>query len=106
MPKYLITASYSAEGLQGLQKDKASGRIRAATADIEGLGGKVECLYFALGEDDIYGIVELPDHITAAAVGIAASATGLIRTRTTALLTVEEVDQALAKRVDYCAPGR
>ena len=22
MPKYLITASYSAEGLQGLQKDK------------------------------------------------------------------------------------
>ena len=38
MPKYLITASYSAEGLQGLQKDKASGRIRAATAAIEGLG--------------------------------------------------------------------
>ena len=48
MPKYLITASYSAEGLQGLQKDKASGRIRAATAAIEGLGGKVECLYLSL----------------------------------------------------------
>ena len=73
MPKFLITASCSAEGLQGLQK--ASGRMRAATA------AKVECLYFALGEDDIYGIVELPDRITAAAMGIAASATELIRTR-------------------------
>ena len=106
MPKYLITASYSAEGLQGLQKDKASGRILAATAAIEGLGGKVECLYFALGEDDIYGIVELPDHVTAAAAGIAASATGLIRTQTTVLMTAEEVDQALAKRVSYRAPDR
>jgi uncharacterized protein with GYD domain len=42
MPKYLISASYSAEGLKGLQKDKASGRRRAVTAAIEALGGKVE----------------------------------------------------------------
>jgi hypothetical protein len=31
MPKYLIQASYSAEGLKGLQKDKASGRKAAAS---------------------------------------------------------------------------
>jgi len=30
MPKYLISASYTAEGLKGLQHDKASGRQRAA----------------------------------------------------------------------------
>ena len=29
MPKYLIQASYTAEGLKGLQKDKASGRRTA-----------------------------------------------------------------------------
>jgi hypothetical protein len=29
MPKYLIEASYTAEGLRGLQKDKASGRKQA-----------------------------------------------------------------------------
>jgi hypothetical protein len=29
-----------------------------------------------------------------------------VRTRTTALMTVEEVDQALAKSVNYRAPGR
>lgn len=106
MPKYLISASYSAEGLQGLQKDKASGRRRAVTAAVEGLGGKVEAVYYALGEDDVYVIVDLPDNATAAALGIAGSASGLIRARTTALLTVEEIDGALAKNVGFRPPGR
>jgi hypothetical protein len=34
------------------------------------------------------------------------SASGLVRTRTTPLLTVEEVDQALQKNVSYRPPGR
>jgi|SRR5271155_960245 uncharacterized protein with GYD domain len=105
MPKYLATASYSAEGLRGLQKDKASGRVRAATAAIEAAGGKVECLYFALGEDDVVGIVDFPDNVSAASFSLAVSASGLVRTRTTALMTVEEVDRALAKNVNYRAPG-
>ena len=105
MPKYLISASYSAEGLRGLQKDKASGRRQAATAAIESLGGKVECFYNALGADDVYVIVDLPDNSTAAAVGVTVSATGLVRTRTTALLTVEETDRALEKSITYRPPG-
>ena len=32
MPKYLIHASYTAEGRKGLQKDKASGRQQAEFA--------------------------------------------------------------------------
>jgi uncharacterized protein with GYD domain len=105
MPKYLISASYTAEGLRGLQRDKASGRRRAVTTAVEGVGGKVECFYNALGEDDAYIIVDLPDNVTAAAIGVTVSATGLVHTRTTALLTVEEVDQALAKSINYRAPG-
>jgi uncharacterized protein with GYD domain len=106
MPKYLIAGSYTAEGLRGLQKDKASGRRQAVTAAVEGLGGKVECIYFTLGQDDVFLIVDMPDHASVAALGIAASATGLLHTRTTALMTVEEVDQALAKSINYRAPGR
>jgi uncharacterized protein with GYD domain len=106
MAKYLISASYSAEGLRGLQRDKASGRRRAITAAIEGLGGKLECVYYALGEDDVYLIADMPDNASAAALGIAASATGLVSARTTALLTVEEVDRALEQNVNYRAPGR
>jgi uncharacterized protein with GYD domain len=105
MPKYLIAANYTAEGLRGLQRDKASGRRQAVTAAVEGVGGKIECFYNALGEHDAYVIVDLPDHVTAAALGIAVSAAGLARTQTTALLTTEEVDQALAKTVNYRPPG-
>jgi uncharacterized protein with GYD domain len=102
----LISGSYSADGLKGLQKDKASGRRQAVTAAIEAVGGRLECVYFALGQDDVYLIADLPDNAAATALGIAASATGLVRTRTTALMSVEEVDRALEKNVNYRAPGR
>lgn len=105
MSKYLISASYTADGLKGLQKDKASGRRRAVAAAIEALGGKLDAVYYGLGEYDVYVIADLPDNVTAAAIGISVSATGLVRTKTTALLTVEEVDQALGKAVGYRPPG-
>ncbi len=41
MPKYLIHASYTAEGLKGLQKDKASGRQQAVRQVLESVGGKL-----------------------------------------------------------------
>ena len=105
MAKYLIEAAYSAEGLKGLQKDKASGRRQAVTNAVEGLGGKVEAMYFALGEHDVLLIVDMPDVVSGAALGLKVSGTGLVRTKTTSLLTIEEADRALAKTVDYRAPG-
>ena len=107
MPKYLVQASYTAEGLKGLQKDKASGRKEAVSKAIEGLGGKLEAIYFAFGADDVVVILDLPDNVAAARLAIAVGASGLIHTRTTLLLTVEEVDQALAgPDIGFRAPGR
>src|ERR1700680_2674577 len=105
MPKYLIEASYTAEGLRGLQKDKASGRKQAVTKVVESLEGKVEATYFALGEHDVVIIADLPDVISAAALSLGVSATGLVRTKTTVLLSAEETDRALAKKLNYRAPG-
>jgi uncharacterized protein with GYD domain len=68
-------------------------------------GGKVECFYYAFGED-VVGIADFPDNVTAASLSLAVSASGLVRTRTTPLMTVEEVDRALAKSLNYRAPGR
>jgi hypothetical protein len=34
MSKYMIQASYAAEGLQGLQKDKASGRRASRSGSV------------------------------------------------------------------------
>ncbi|HXK03295.1 MAG TPA: GYD domain-containing protein [Verrucomicrobiae bacterium] len=105
MAKYLIEGSYTAEGLRGLAKDKASGRTAAVEAAIGGLGGKLECIYYAFGENDVYLICEFPDNATAAAIGLAVGASGMVRTKTTVLLSVGEVDAALAKTVAYRAPG-
>jgi len=105
MAKYLIEAAYTAEGLRALQKDKASGRKQAVTKALESLEGKLEGFYFALGDHDVITIVDLPDTTSAAALALAVSATGLVRTKTTALLTAEEVDRALAKKLSYRAPG-
>jgi uncharacterized protein with GYD domain len=113
MPKYLISGSFSAEGLQRLQKegrtpmfvDKASGRGQAFSEAVQALGGKVEALYFSLGEDDVYVIADLPDNSTAAAIVLAASATGRFRLRSTALLTPEEVDRAREKSAQLSPAG-
>ena len=105
MAKYLITASYSADGLKGLQKDKASGRREALRQACESIGGKLEAFYMAFGEADVVTILDLPDNVAASALSLAASATGLVRTRTTPLLTVEEVDKSLATTVRFRSAG-
>jgi len=105
MPKYLIEAAYTAEGLRGLQKDKASGRRDVVVKTVQGLEGKVEAFYFAMGKRDVIVIAELPDAVTAAALSLAVSASGLVRVATTALLGVEEIDRALAKKLSWRAPG-
>jgi uncharacterized protein with GYD domain len=106
MPKYLIQASYTAEGLRGLQKDKASGRRQAVLNALEPLRGKLESFNYAFGGDDVVAVIDMPDNVNAAAMSLAIAASGLVRLKTTPLLTVEETDQALAKGVSYRAPGK
>lgn len=106
MPKFLIQASYTAEGLNGLAKDKASGRKAAVQAAMKAIKGKLECMYFAFGDNDAVLIVDAPDNVAAAAISLATGSTGLVRIRTTPLLTIDEVDQALALPSKYRAPGQ
>ncbi|HEY7338966.1 MAG TPA: GYD domain-containing protein [Bryobacteraceae bacterium] len=105
MPKFLVEATYTPDGFKGLAKDKPSGRKAAISQAVKKLGGKVDALYFCLGENDVVLIVDLPDHISAAALCSSACASGMARTKTTALLTVEEADKALSEPVAYRAPG-
>ena len=106
MAKFLVHASYTSEGLKGLIKDKAAARVEAAKKAVASVGGKVEAFYWALGDDDAIIVADFPDAESAAALGIAVSSSGLVRTKTTRLLTVEEVDKALAKTVSYRGPGK
>lgn len=105
MPKYLVQARYTTEGIQGLVRDSASGRRADVQAAVKTLGGKVEAFYYAFGDDDVVIILDLPNSIKAAAVGLTVSGSGTVRVRTTPLLTVEEVDQALEIKMEYRPPG-
>lgn len=105
MPKFMLQVSYTAEGVRGLIKDTASGRRAAVKAGVKSVGGKLESMYYCFGEDDAVVILDLPDNVAAASVVTAVGASGLVRARTTPLLTVEEMDKALAKKVGYKVPG-
>jgi uncharacterized protein with GYD domain len=105
MPKYLIQGRYTAEGIKGLVEDSGSGRRADVQSAVKSVGGKIEAFYYAFGEDDAFIIVDLPTNGTAAALAITISRAGAVRVRTTPLLTVEEVDQALEIETKYRAPG-
>ena len=106
MPKYLIQATYTSGGIEGLITDSAAGRRADVQNAIKALGGKVEAFYYAFGADDVVSIVDLPSNVIAAAFSLTTSSSGLVRVRTTPLLTIEEVDQALNEKTHYRAPGR
>ncbi len=105
MAKFLIQASYTAQGAKGVLAEGGSKRREAASKAIKATGGKVEAFYFAFGEHDAYVIVDMPDNASAAAAALAINSTGSVRTTTTVLLTPEEVDSAVKKTVPYRAPG-
>ena len=67
MPKYLIKVSYTAEGVKGVLKDGGTKRRQAAEAVVKSTGGRLESMYFAFGDDDVYVIVDAPDNLSVAA---------------------------------------
>ncbi|HAH23658.1 MAG TPA: GYD domain protein [Prolixibacteraceae bacterium] len=105
MKKYLIKGTYNTDGIKGLMKEGGTGRKNAIEKMLATIGGKVEAFYYAFGEDDVYVIVELPDDITAASVGLRVNAAGLVKICLTVLLTPEDIDAASNKQVTYRAPG-
>ena len=106
MKKYLIKASYNANGVKGLIEDGGSKRKSEVQKMIAGLGGKVESFYFAFGEHDAYIIIELPDDVAAAGALLRVNASGLVSVSTTVLLSPEDIDAASKQSVSYRAPGQ
>jgi uncharacterized protein with GYD domain len=106
MAKYLLKASYTADGLKGVMEVGGTSRVKALEGTLTGVGGSLESFYFAFGGDDVYLIVDLPDHAAAVALAAAVATSGAIsRYETVVLLSPSEVDQAMNVAVDYVPPG-
>ncbi len=104
MPKFLFEASYTPDGIKGVQSAGGSRRRDAVAQVASSVGGQLESFYFAFGERDTYVIVELPDNESAAAVAVTVNAAGGATERTVVLLTPDEVDDAAKRSVDYQPP--
>ncbi len=106
MAKYLYLASYTPEGLKGLFKDGGSKRREDLRAALKELNGKLETLYFAFGDNDVYSIVDVPDHVSAATIALKINASGAAKVKTVVLLTPEQIDEATKINVSYRPPGQ
>lgn len=106
MPKYLVEATYSSEGAKGVLKTGGTARRKIVEETTAEVGGKLEAFYFAFGARDAIIIVDVPNNAAAAALSMAVNASGAIRSNTTPLLTLEEIDEAAKDHVVYRAPGQ
>jgi uncharacterized protein with GYD domain len=97
MSHYLLEIAYTPEAWAAQLEDPKD-RSEVIRPVLEAMGARFECLYYAFGDRDIVGIVEAPDNVSAAAISLAFSAGGALKScRTTPLMTVQEGMEAMRK---------
>jgi uncharacterized protein with GYD domain len=110
MPKYIAIFSYS-NGSWARMISSPSDRITVVQETLEALGGSLECLYWQLGTHDGYAIGDVPDSVTAEALGAALIKTGAFKSMEGhELLTQQQLMQTLDLARDagqvYEVPGQ
>jgi len=105
MAKYLFQASYTATGAKGLAAEGGSSRQEQVANMMQSMGGQLDSFYYAFGDADVFGIADIPDNVTAAAISLAINASGAVTTKVVVLITPEEMDQASKITVSYRPPS-
>jgi len=105
MARYLIQVAYTQAGVQGVLKEGGTSRRDAIAKIVANSGGTMESFDFAFGDTDAYVLCDVPDNVSAAAVGMAVGASGMASCKTIVLLSPEEIDRAAQLTVSYRAPG-
>lgn len=85
MSKYLIQGNYVGDGVAGLRADGGAKRVAAATAAVESIGGTLDCMYYAFGDTDLYGIVDVPDESAAFNASLLINSSGAVNVTLTPL---------------------
>ena len=100
MGRYLIKAQLKPEAMASIIQNPQD-REEALRPVFEAMGGSLEKYYFAVGENNVYVLAEIPDHTSAEAITMAVLASGAIAsTKATALLTAQEAIDAMKKAGD------
>lgn len=107
MAHYLIQVAYTPEAWSAMLRNPHD-RVSVLTPVLQKLGGRFEAAYFAFGEYDIIGILEMPGNVDMAAFSLAAAAGGACRAvKTTPLMTTAEGVEAMRKAASsgYAPPA-
>ena len=105
MPKYLIEASYSSEGVKGVAAKGGTARREAVAELVGSMGGSIESFYFAFGDADVYVIADLPSDEAATALALSVNQSVATKVKTVVLLTPAQVDSAAGMVPEYIPPG-
>lgn len=105
MPKYLARGKYVGDGIKGLMTEGGTRRREAVQASLESVGATLECIYYAFGEIDVFGIADFPDEASAAAWSLMVNSTGAVSVNLLPLMTPEDLDAAAGKTPSFRAPG-
>lgn len=104
---YMIQGAYTPEAWATLKKNPED-RMNAIRPVIESVGGKMHEGFVSFGDYDVVVIAEVPDNVSAAALSIAFSSRGALKSlKTTPLLTMQEAVAAMrrADELSYEPPG-
>ena len=97
MPHYMIQSNYNRDQIKAMV-DNPQDRAEAFGKLVEGLGGKMECLYFTFGDSDAVAICELPDNEAAVACAMVVGGSGAASSvKTTVLVTSNQAVEAMKK---------
>jgi uncharacterized protein with GYD domain len=97
MAQYLFQLGYTSQAWAAQIKNPQN-RIDIVRPALEKVGGKFVGVWFAFGEDDIVGVIDVPDNAAAAAFALAVAAGGAVRSyKTTPLMSIEEGLEAMRK---------
>lgn len=97
MPLYLSRFSYTPDAIKALIRSPED-RAKVAAEAAETLGVKVIGFWYALGEFDGVLLAEAPDNASVAGLAMLVGGSGaLSRFETTALLSMEEAQEAMRK---------
>jgi uncharacterized protein with GYD domain len=105
MPKFLMQASLTLDGVRAITQQGATKRAATIGEVARAAGGRVEAVYFTPGRNEIFVIAELPQESIPALVW-AVNGTGQVTVTPRRLLSPQEMDETIEKSKNLPVPGK
>ncbi len=97
MPKYILLANFTDQGIRNIRGTISRAEAFQAMAEKSGVAMKELC--WTLGRHDVLAVFEAPDDESATALALSAASLGNVRCETLRAFSFEEMRNILGKMV-------